>query len=113
VRQVGTSLIEVLERVLDKGIVVDAWVRRSLVGIVIDAQTRVHIAVHPWTHNLLKREAVREAFADGASSVSALRSSDDDDGRGNTGSSGAPALLYVALQPRRRPAPRPRRTHHE
>jgi gas vesicle structural protein len=29
----GTSLIDVLDRVLDKGIVVDAWVRQSLVGI--------------------------------------------------------------------------------
>jgi hypothetical protein len=29
----GTSLIDVLDRILDKGIVVDAWVRISLVGI--------------------------------------------------------------------------------
>src|ERR1700682_1098540 len=29
----GTSLIDVLDRVLDKGIVIDAWVRVSLVGI--------------------------------------------------------------------------------
>jgi hypothetical protein len=29
----GTSLIDVLDRVLDKGIVIDAWVRASLVGI--------------------------------------------------------------------------------
>ena len=28
----GTSLIDVLDRVLDKGIVIDAWVRVSLVG---------------------------------------------------------------------------------
>jgi len=28
-----TSLIDVLDRVLDKGIVIDAWVRVSLVGI--------------------------------------------------------------------------------
>jgi len=27
------NLIEVLDRVLDKGVVVDAWVRVSLVGI--------------------------------------------------------------------------------
>ena len=31
--QGGTSLIDVLDRVLDKGIVIDAWVRVSLVGI--------------------------------------------------------------------------------
>ena len=29
----GSSLIDVLDRVLDKGIVIDAWVRISLVGI--------------------------------------------------------------------------------
>lgn len=29
----GSSLIDVLCRVLDKGIVIDAWVRVSLVGI--------------------------------------------------------------------------------
>jgi len=32
-RRTGTSLIDVLDRVLDKGIVIDAWVRVSLVGI--------------------------------------------------------------------------------
>ena len=32
-QQGGTSLIDVLDRVLDKGIVIDAWVRVSLVGI--------------------------------------------------------------------------------
>jgi gas vesicle structural protein len=31
----GSSLIDVLDRVLDKGIVIDAWVRVSLVGIVV------------------------------------------------------------------------------
>ena len=29
----GSSLIDVLDRILDKGIVIDAWVRISLVGI--------------------------------------------------------------------------------
>src|SRR5215470_18772395 len=40
----GTSLIDVLDRVLDKGIVIDAWVRVSLVGIdllTIDARVVV------------------------------------------------------------------------
>jgi hypothetical protein len=31
----STSLAEVIDRILDKGIVVDAWVRVSLVGIEI------------------------------------------------------------------------------
>src|SRR5882672_5606903 len=38
----GSSLIDVLDRVLDKGIVIDAWVRVSLVGIdLITIETRV------------------------------------------------------------------------
>jgi gas vesicle structural protein len=41
----GTSLIDVLDRILDKGIVVDAWVRISLVGIdLITVEARVVIA---------------------------------------------------------------------
>src|SRR5438270_5963691 len=40
-----SSLIEVLDRVLDKGIVIDAWVRVSLVGIeLITIEARVVIA---------------------------------------------------------------------
>jgi gas vesicle structural protein len=31
----SSSLAEVIDRILDKGIVVDAWVRASLVGIEI------------------------------------------------------------------------------
>lgn len=31
----SSSLVEVVDRILDKGIVVDAWVRISLVGIEI------------------------------------------------------------------------------
>jgi len=31
----STSLAEVVDRILDKGVVVDAWVRISLVGIEI------------------------------------------------------------------------------
>jgi len=41
----GTSLIDVLDRVLDKGIVVDAWVRVSLVGIdLITVEARIVVA---------------------------------------------------------------------
>jgi hypothetical protein len=29
----SSSLVEVVDRILDKGIVIDAWVRASLVGI--------------------------------------------------------------------------------
>ncbi|MBI4219830.1 MAG: gas vesicle structural protein GvpA [Chloroflexi bacterium] len=43
--QGGSSLIDVLDRVLDKGIVIDAWVRISLVGIdLIAVEARVVVA---------------------------------------------------------------------
>jgi hypothetical protein len=41
----STSLIDVLDRVLDKGIVIDAWLRVSLVGIdLITVEARVLVA---------------------------------------------------------------------
>jgi len=41
----SSSLVEVVDRILDKGIVVDAWVRVSLVGIELLAiEARVAIA---------------------------------------------------------------------
>ena len=41
----SSSLVEVIDRILDKGVVVDAWVRVSLVGIEILAiEARVVMA---------------------------------------------------------------------
>src|SRR6266508_2938047 len=41
----GTSLIDVVDRMLGKGIVIDAWVRISLVGIdLITVEARVVVA---------------------------------------------------------------------
>jgi gas vesicle structural protein len=41
----GSSLIDVLDRVLDKGIVIDAYVRVSLVGIdLVTVEARVVVA---------------------------------------------------------------------
>jgi hypothetical protein len=40
----GSSLIDVLDRVLDKGIVIDAWIRISLVGIDLITVDRVVVA---------------------------------------------------------------------
>lgn len=41
----SSSLVEVIDRILDKGIVIDAWVRLSLVGIELLAiEARVVIA---------------------------------------------------------------------
>jgi len=41
----SSSLAEMLDRLLDKGIVVDAWARISLVGIeILSIETRVVVA---------------------------------------------------------------------
>jgi hypothetical protein len=41
----SSSLAEVIDRILDKGIVIDAWVRVSLVGIeLLSVEARVVIA---------------------------------------------------------------------
>lgn len=41
----SSSLMDVLDRVLDKGIVIDAWVRISLVGIdLISVEARIVVA---------------------------------------------------------------------
>ena len=41
----SSSLVEVVDRILDKGIVVDAWARVSLVGIeLLTIEARVVIA---------------------------------------------------------------------
>jgi len=41
----SSSLAEVIDRILDKGVVVDAWVRVSLVGIeILAVEARVVIA---------------------------------------------------------------------
>jgi hypothetical protein len=41
----SSSLVEVIDRLLDKGIVIDAWVRVSLVGIELLAiEARVVVA---------------------------------------------------------------------
>ncbi|MDP3043381.1 MAG: gas vesicle structural protein GvpA [bacterium] len=46
----SSSLVEVIDRILDKGVVIDAWVRISLVGIELLAiEARVVIAsVETW-----------------------------------------------------------------
>ena len=115
----GTSLIDVLDRVLDKGIVIDAWVRLPRVGIdLITAEARVVVAsINTY---LRYSEAVgqagtasRPALGSHTSSRSAQRSNDDDDdddSGGGDGSSGAPALVHVEVDPRRYPPARPTRT---
>jgi gas vesicle structural protein len=39
------TLVEVIDRILDKGVVIDAWVRVSLVGIeILSIEARVVVA---------------------------------------------------------------------
>ena len=41
----SSSLVEVLDRILDKGIVIDAWIRISAIGIeVLAIEARVVVA---------------------------------------------------------------------
>jgi len=41
----SSSLVEVVDRILDKGVVIDAWVRVSLVGIeLVAVEARVVVA---------------------------------------------------------------------
>ena len=41
----SSSLVEVVDRILDKGIVIDAWVRVSLLGLeILTVEARVVVA---------------------------------------------------------------------
>ncbi len=64
----SSSLVEVIDRILDKGIVVDLWAKVSLVGIEILAiEARIVIAcVRTWlvyadAVGLLKHDRLHEA----------------------------------------------------
>src|SRR5436190_8799137 len=85
----GTSLIDVLDRVLDKGIVIDAWVRVSLVGIdLITVEARVVVAsidtylkyseavsqVAPVSKPALERKGYEELIAENAALRAQLQS---------------------------------------
>jgi hypothetical protein len=113
-------LIDVLDRVLDKGIVVEnAWVRVALGGIdLVNVDARVVVA--SIDTYLRYSEAVSASTAATHPSVGGHPSSesarpksdDDDDDNGGGGSSGAPVMVFVEREPRRFPTPRPRRTRH-
>lgn len=72
----GTSLIDVLDRVLDKGIVIDAWVRVSLVGIdLLTVEARVVVAS---IDTYIKySEAVAQVPSISRPTVESARSTDD------------------------------------
>ena len=86
------SLVEVLERVLDKGIVIDAWRRLSLVGIELPAgDVRVVVAS---VETYLK-------YAEAAQIMPvSRRPQDTPDANGGHGSSGAAAMLDTRTKPR-------------
>ena len=82
----GSSLIDVLDRVLDKGIVIDAWVRVSLVGIEL-ATVEARIVVASIDTYLKYSEAVglsapvsrpRELTQGGAEELERMRSENAD-----------------------------------
>ncbi len=67
----SSSLAEVLDRILDKGIVVDVWARISLVGIdILTVETRIVVAcVDTFLHyaeEITKVEQAAIAAAPGA-----------------------------------------------
>ena len=107
----GTSLIDVLDRVLDKGIVIDAWVRGSLVGIeLITVEARLVVAS---IDTYLRYSETVEALAPAARSIRTPSNtvhkppSDDDDGRGgNTPpTGGAPSFAgFADITPRKAPS---------
>lgn len=66
VRPNTSSLVEVLDRILDKGVVIDIWARVSLVGIeILTVEARVVIAsVDTFLHyarEISKIEAAEES----------------------------------------------------
>jgi hypothetical protein len=79
-RPTGTSLIDVLDHVLDKGVVIDAWVRVSLVGIdLVTIRARVVVAsieTHLKTSEALTRAGIASMPAGGVGADEAEVSED-------------------------------------
>jgi len=74
----GSSLIDVLDRVLDKGIVIDAWVRVSLVGIELaTVEARIVVASID-TYLKYSGSRPRELTAGGAEELERMRSENAD-----------------------------------
>ncbi len=61
-----SSLAEVLDRILDKGVVVDAWARVSLVGIeILTVEARVVVAsVDTYLHYAEEMAKIEQASID-------------------------------------------------
>jgi hypothetical protein len=69
----ASSLAEVLDRILDKGIVVDVWARISLVGIeILTVESRVVVAsVDTYLHYAEEMAKIEQASIGAAPKVAA------------------------------------------
>jgi len=116
----SASLVDTLERVLDKGVVIEAWERRSLLGIdLTTVEARIVVASIDTYLKASERVgrvmlvSMPRRYGVAASSRSTAPADDDDDDDGGpegSGSSGAPALLEYPVTPRRREPSRRDRT---
>lgn len=63
----GSSLAEVLDRILDKGVVIDVWARISVVGIeLLTVEARVVVAsVDTFLHYAEEIAKIEQASAEG------------------------------------------------
>jgi gas vesicle structural protein len=70
----NSSLAEVLDRILDKGVVIDTWARISLVGIeILTIEARVVIAsVDTFLHYAEEITKIEKAAMEEAPEVSAV-----------------------------------------
>ena len=113
----GTSLIDVLDRVLDKGIVIDAWVRVSLVGIelvTVDARVVVASLATYFEHSdalagLSTRAPARRVSAAGASAAPPLARRSRTAERRRADPRALGAAWFVALM-KEKPMPEGRRS---
>nr|WP_122089261.1 gas vesicle structural protein GvpA [Halalkalicoccus subterraneus] len=66
-RPQASSLAEVLDRILDKGVVIDIWIRVSLVGIeILTIEARVVIAsVDTFLHYAREISKIEQAEEEG------------------------------------------------
>src|SRR5262245_18247097 len=89
----GTSLIDVLDRVLDRGVVIDTWARLSRVGIdVLTIEMRVVVASDG--HRADRSQAICGDDDD----------DDDDDDDGSTGPGSGAHAATADILPRALPA---------
>jgi len=65
----SSSLVEVIDRILDKGVVVDAWVRVSLVGIELLEYEQEILPKAPLLEWLLDEENLKHESPDTCQSL--------------------------------------------